>query len=128
MDYKNMLDSELAQIMVNYISRVRNLMDIIARYIEHPNDRPIAADRIKAEYSRLKNELRDDADYLNLMRNFNGSQLYMYIFSPSIKEAAAHGFTLPTNHKIDQQMHSAVEEAHYRLNKYYMLEQWGELM
>lgn len=128
MDYKNMEDSELASIMVNYISRVKNLMDIIGRCIDCPNDSTIPLEKIKDEYSRLKNELRNDADYLGLVRNSKGSQLYMYVFMPSVKGAAAYGFTLPANHRIDQQMYSVVEEAHYRLNKYHSLEEWGELM
>lgn len=128
MDYKNLSDSELATIMVNYINRVGHLKELIAGYIDNVNHGSIQPDRIKDEYRRLKAELREDADYLDLVRNQNGSQLYMGYFSPSIREASAWGFTVPVNHRIDYQMFSAVAEAHYKLTKYYSLEQWGALM
>ena len=72
--------------------------------------------------------MREDADYLDLVSNQEGSQLYMGYFSPSIREASAWGFTVPVNHRVDYQMFSAVTEAHYKLTKYYSLEQWGALM
>lgn len=128
MDYKRLSDSELASIMVNYINRVEHLKKLIAGYIDKDNHGSIQPDRIKDEYRLLKNELREDADYLDLVRNREGSQLYMGYFSPSIREASAWGFTVPVNHGIDQQMYSAVADAHYKLTKYYSLEQWGALM
>ena len=128
MDYKNLSDSELATIMVNYINRVGHLKELIAGYIDNVNHGSIQPDRIKDEYRRLKAELREDADYLDLVRNQEGSQLYMGYFSPSIREASAWGFTVPVNHRVDYQMFSAVAEAHYKLTKYYSLEQWGALM
>ena len=128
MDYKNLSDSELATIMVNYINRVGHLKKLIAGYIDNVNHGSIQPDRIKDEYRRLKAEMREDADYLDLVRNQNGSQLYMGYFSPSIREASAWGFTVPVNHRVDYQMFSAVAEAHYKLTKYYSLEQWGAIM
>lgn len=128
MDYKRLSDSELASIMVNYINRVGHLKELIAGYIDNANRGNIQPDRIKDEYRKLKNELREDADYLDLVRNQDGSQLYMGCFSPSIREAAAWGFTVPVNHKVDYPMFSAVAEAHYKLTKYYSLEQWSRLM
>lgn len=128
MDYKNMTDSQLASIMVNYINRAGNLREIIARYIERHDYGSIQAGKITNGYRELKNELRKAADYLKLVQNRTGSQLYTGFFSPSIREAAACGFTVPTNHKIDQQMFGAVSEAYYRLTKYCSLEQWEALM
>ena len=128
MDYKNLSDSELATIMVNYINRVGHLKKLIAGYIDNANHGSIQPDRIKDEYRRLKAELREGANYLDLVRNQNGSQLYMGYFSPSIREASAWGFTVPVNQRVDYQMFSAVAEAHYKLTKYYSLEQWGALM
>lgn len=128
MDYKNLSDSELASIMVNYINRVEHLQEMIAGYIDSFNNGSIQQDRIKDEYRRLKYELRENTEYLDLIRNQKGSQLYMGYFSPSIREASAWGFTVPINHRVDQQMFSAVADAHYKLTKYYSLEQWGALM
>ena len=47
---------------------------------------------------------------------------------PSIREAAAFGFDVPINNTINQRMYSAVEEAHYKMTKYYSLEEWGNLI
>lgn len=128
MDYKRLNDSELASIMVNYINRVGHLKELIAGYIDKDNHGSIQPDRIKDEYRRLKIELKEIAGYLGLVRNRNGSQLYMLFFSPSIREASAWGFTVPVNRMIDPKMLSAVSDAYYRLTKHYSLEQWGTLM
>lgn len=128
MDFKNMTDSELAEIMVNYISRVAHLRDLISRYIDGTDHGSISADRIRALYRQLKDELRADANYLSLVRNYNGSSLYMYYFCPSIREAAAFGFTVPVNRAINQQFFGAVADAHYKLTKYRSLEEWGRLI
>ena len=128
MDFKNMADSELASIMVNYINRVAHLQDLIARYLDGSDCGSISADSIRTLYRQIKDELRSDADYLELVRNQNGSNLYMYYFRPSIREASAFGFTLPVNRVINQQFYGVVADAHYKLTKYYSLEKWGRLM
>lgn len=126
MDFKIMEDSELAKVMINYIYRIENLLDIIGRYLDGNNS--ISEERIKSTYANLKEELREDAHYIKLERNCNGSLLYMEVFSPSIREAAAFGFNVPINSAINQRMYSAVEEAHYKLTKYYPLEKWERLV
>ena len=128
MDFKNMSDSELATIMVNQISRTAHLKTIIARYLDGSDNGCVQAERIKNEYKQLKEEIREDAKYLDSVRNSKGSDLYMHYFRPSIRSAAAYGFTVPVNAAINQKMFSAVEEAHYRLRKYHSLEEWGNLM
>lgn len=128
MELKNMTDSELAEVMVNYINRVEHLARMISEYIQGVNREYIQKERISNEYKMLKEELRKDADYLYLARNRNGSYLYMNAFSRSIREASAFGFTVPINHRIDQEMYGAVADARYKLTKYCSLEQWGELM
>lgn len=126
MDFKVMQDSELAKVMINYIGRVENLMDIIGRYLEGKDC--ISADRIRKEYALLKEELREDAHYLGLKRNDRGSLLYMGEFAPSIKEAAAWGFNVSVNSAVDQKMYNAVSEAYYKLIKYNSFEEWGSLL
>lgn len=128
MDFKNMTDSELASIMANYINRVAHLKDLVARYLDGSDHGNITADNIRILYKQLKNELRSDANYLDLVRNYNGTDLYMYYFRPSIREASAFGFTVPVNGAINQQFYGSVADAHYKLTKYYSLEKWGQLM
>jgi len=128
MDYKAMKDSELAGIMVNYINRVDHLRKMISDYIDKAGGSAIPPERIKEVYRQLKEELNEDYHYLDLVRNRTGSVLYMSVFSPSIKEAAAFGFTVPSNGRVDFKMYRAVEEALYKLTKCYSLEEWGHLL
>ena len=126
MDFKEMTDSELAKVMINYIGRVEHLQNVIGRYLQG-ND-CIPASQIRDEYAQLKEELREDAHYLSLKQNSKGSDLYMGAFEPSIREASAFGFTVSINAKVNQMMFNAVAEAHYKLTKYYSLEEWGSLL
>lgn len=127
MDYKNMTDVELANIMINQISRVSHLLNIIRIYLEQKQNSIIPVERIKEEYKTLKNEFKEDYNYLRLSKNQKGSYIYMSKFAPSIKEAYAEGFVVPSNSKVDFKMFSTVETAHYKLNKYYSLEEWGKV-
>ena len=128
MDYKYLTDSELASVMVSYINRVGHLKDLIGTYLDSADHGRIQPTQIKELYKQLKNELREDDNYLDLVRNRNGNQIYMYYFSPSIREAFAWGFTVPVNAAVTFAMFSAVSEAHYKLTKYYSLEEWGSLI
>lgn len=128
MEYKNMTDSELATIMVNYINRIDHLRGLIGTYLDSVDHGCIQPIRIKELYKQLKYELRDDYNYLDLARNKQGSRIYMYYFSPSIREAFAWGFTVPVNGAVNYAMFSAVSEAHYKLTKYYSFEEWGQLI
>lgn len=128
MDYKQMTDCELAKIMVNYINRIDHLRHMIGNYLNNKTHNYIQAEQIKNDYRRIKYELQEDAHYLDLVRNRNGSVVYMGFFSPSIREASAWGFTVSVNAAVTQDMYDAVEEAHYKLTKYYTLEEWGDLV
>lgn len=126
MEYNKMTDSELANIMINYIGRIENLQNIIGRYLE--GNRSISSLKIREEYKNLKEELRRDASYIRLERNSEGSKLYRGAFVPSIREAAAYGFCVSSNSSVNGSMYNAVAEANFKLNKYYSLEEWGRFM
>ncbi|MBQ9070640.1 MAG: hypothetical protein IJY23_04770 [Clostridia bacterium] len=128
MEYKNMSDSELASVMLSYINRVKQLKNAISQYINYTDGVCMRPQQIKDEYRELKDKLRNDAKYLYLVKNRNGSVLYTSIFTPSIREASAFGFTVPVNAAINYEMYSAVEEAYYKLRKYYSLDKWEELV
>ena len=85
-------------------------------------------DEIRDEYKMLKEELRQDAHYLSLARNLDGSEIYESFFKPSILEAAAFGFTVAINKPINYSMYNSVSEAHYKLTKYYSLEKWKAIL
>ena len=127
-DYKNLTDAELASIMVDYINQVDQLEQLVGQYIDGHNNEAISALQIKSLYRRLKDELREIANYLGLVRNYNGSKLYMYFFRLSVLEAAASGFATPVNRTIDHRFFSSVAEAKYKLTKFYSLEEWETLI
>lgn len=77
MDFNKMSDYQLAEVMVRYINRVEHLLEIINRYLHASDGGKIEEGRIKAYYKELKNELRCDANNVSLVRNKNGSELYM---------------------------------------------------
>lgn len=128
MEYKYMTDSELASVMVSYINRIEHLMNLIGTYLDSADHGCIQPTQIKEIYKQLKYELQEDYRYLDLVRNQKGSRVYMYYFSPSIREASAWGFTVPVNGAVNFAMFSAVSEAHYKLTKYYSLDEWGQLI
>jgi len=128
-DLKNMSDYELAQRVVNYVERLRTLMDDVSNVLGGPRRTgSYELDRIKDDYKRLKEEIKSDAHYVRLSRNRTGDfDLYTSIFVPSISEADASGFTSPTNSRIDQRFFSSIEEAHYKLTKYHGLDEWKKM-
>lgn len=128
MEFRKMTDSQLAEIMINYILRIDHLRNIISAHMDGRDNGNISAEHIRAEYAQLKKELREDAYYLSLERNREGSNLYTGFFQPSIREAAAWGFTVPSNGAINQRMFGAVSEAHYKMTKYHSFEEWEALL
>lgn len=127
-DFKRMSDEELAIHIIDYIRRTDKLMQIVSDYMQGKSDRS-AADFIHAEYKSLKLSIKDDAHYINLSGNraYSGS-LYDAYFAPSISEASAEGFAASTNSRIDSKMFSSLYDAHYKLTKYYSLEEWENIV
>lgn len=131
-ELKKMTDRELAARMVGYIERVQKLMDDVSLMLKKMPGREASykVDLIRDEYKRLKQKIKDDAHYLGLGRNERndpGAGLYNGFFDPSIREASAFGFMAPTNSRIDYKFYDALEEARYKLTKYYSLDEWKNI-
>lgn len=120
-NFKRMSDEELAIHIIDYIRRTDKLMQIVSDYMQGKSDRSVA-DFIHAEYKSLKLSIKDDAHYINLSGNraYSGP-LYDAYFAPSISEAS-------TNSRIDSKMVSSLYDAHYKLTKYYNLEEWENIV
>ena len=118
MEYKYLSETELRNLLNEYIDRCSQLMDLIAEYLEGNAD--IQKDYlIHNTYRKLKSEIIDIAHYCDLVRNENyNNKFYSAYFKPSFFEAGAWGFTAKINGAINQKFYSAVEEAHYKLGKY----------
>lgn len=101
-----------------FIKRLNYLMRNISDYLKNRDS--ALGYRIHEEYKDIKKEICDEAKYLNCRRNdIRHISKTHSAYSDGIKGASAFGFTVPSNGRIDQRMHSSVEEARYRLNKYF---------
>lgn len=101
-DLKRMNDSELANRIVKYIDRIQKLMNDVSSVMNGKGN-SIMIDIIHSEYKTVKQEIKEDAHYLDLnvnKRTDMNSALYNGFFEPSIREAAAWGFTSSTNSRI----------------------------
>lgn len=128
-ELKKMTERELAQRMVDYIERLRKLMDDVSDIL-HSRGRvePYVIDSVRDSYRELKEEIKADAHYVSLVRNEDyENNLYSAFFVPSVREAAAFGFTAPTNSSITQRFFSSIEEAHYKMTKYHGLDAWRKI-
>lgn len=125
MELNRLSDQQIAVRIVGYVERLEALMSDVGSYMQGKKE-SYQNERIHDEYKMLKDEIRVDAHYLGLSRNErdDASKVYEGFFRPSIMEAAAFGFTVPTNSRIDYKFHSAIEEAHYKLTKYFSLKRW----
>lgn len=113
-ELKNMSDYELAQRIQAYRNRLDALTDKILGYM----DKGIGLrDEILDEYKTLKSEVKADAHYVDLLINHKGKAEHYRDFRGALQEAAAFGFTAPTNSAINQKLFGAVEEARYKLGK-----------
>ena len=132
-ELKTMNDQELAVRIVDYVERVQKLMDNIEPFLQKmvSREESYKIDLIRDEYKRLKQEIKDDAHYLDLGRNERndpGARLYNAFFDPSIREASAEGFMAPTNSKIDYRFYDALATARYKLTKYHDLDEWKAIV
>lgn len=126
-EIKIMSEKELAIRMINYIDRIKSLMDRVSVCIDKRLKR-VDKDSIRNEYKNIKDDIKKDAHYVDLVRNKNYENiLYSNFFVPSIAEASAYGFAVSTNCSIDFKLYSSLSEAHYKLTKYYSYEKWKKL-
>lgn len=127
MELNEMNDKEIALRIAAYIKRAYSLMNDISKYINE--NRSVAlSETVHNEYMMLKREIRDDDHYVNLERNKKPDETQAYrTFRNSISEANAYGFTSRYNSVINNNYFSSVEEAHYKLTKWYNLDRWENI-
>ncbi|MCI8410985.1 MAG: hypothetical protein HFJ40_00755 [Clostridia bacterium] len=109
-------DNELREMLINFIEKA----DRIMYKIENKADEL----EIKEEYKELKKKVKEEAHRMDLQNSRKeATEFEESCYRPAIQEASAWGFTVSTNSKVNQAMWRAVEEAHYKLNKYISLEE-----
>lgn len=117
-DLKKMTASEIISRKESYIERLKNLEKNIDRYLSYGETE--LQDVIREEYKSLKNEIREEAQYLDKSCNSiadvsNEHNAYAW----GIMEANAFGFSVRTNSRISLDMFRSVGEAIYKINKYF---------
>ncbi len=120
MELKYFTEEQIIERKDMFMKRLDYLMRNISDYME-THDSAIGY-RISEEYRAMKEEIRDEARYLRCNRNDISriSKTHM-AYSKGIMGASAYGFSVRSNGRIDRRMLSAVEEAHYRLNKFFYM-------
>lgn len=115
-DLKSMSNEEILKRKDFYVKRLEHLKEEISMYLsgEHKE----LGECIKAEYTALKREIREEANYLqkksnNILAISQEHNGYAY----GIIEASAYGFKSKTNSSINEEMDNSVAEARYRINK-----------
>ncbi len=118
MELKYLTEDEIFERKEMYLKRLNYLMRNISDYLE-THDSALGY-RISEEYRAIKEDIRDEAKYLDCKKNdISRISKIHQAYSSGIRGASAFGLTVRSNGKIDQRMFSAVEEAHYRLNKFF---------
>ncbi|NLK74172.1 MAG: hypothetical protein GX288_02645 [Clostridiales bacterium] len=122
-DLKVLSKRDLSNRMCNYIERVENLKNIIIDLLNNYDPKNI--DKIRDEYRNLKNEIKEEANYLGKEKNkiVDISEVHNCYYW-SIMEASAYGFNSRINSTIDQRLYFSVEEVYYKLTKYYDAIEW----
>ena len=113
-ELKFMSDCELAQRIQEYRNRLYILMSEISKFL---SDGTGIRENILDEYKYLKDAVKADANYVDLVTNHNGRANHYRDISRALGEAAAWGFTAPTNSAINRKLFSSIEEAHYKIGK-----------
>ncbi len=120
-----MSDMEQALRLMNYRERCHSLHVSVFNYLKQPTAEEAAI--IKMRYAKLKEDIKSDAHYVNLIKNRDGSNFYRNTFSKNIFAASAFGFTVKINSSVNLAMARSVEEAYYRLGKEEFAE-WEKLI
>ena len=127
MELIKMTNQEIAKRMFDYIVRLENLENQVSKVLNNDSN-GVDIDSIKEEYKNLKQAIKLDAHYMSLSRNQrNDDSILQNQFRWVIDEAAAFGFSSPTNSKIDFDFHSSIEEAKYKLTKHTSTKEWKKL-
>ena len=127
MDFKNMSDVELAEFIVELITKVSILKQQLNDYLEDNNRTTSLENNIKSSYRQLKTDFQEYYHYLSLVKNESGSILYESYFYYSIRDAYVKGFYSPKNSKINIRMLNSVSEALEELNYLLPIESWNKI-
>ncbi|MFQ7607474.1 hypothetical protein [uncultured Blautia sp.] len=117
-DFKKMTPEEIVNRKDNYLHKLNELELYIAKCI-NTNDAEARA-CASSIYAELKNTIREEAKYLDkIVNDISEMSKEHNAYYHGIIEASAYGFTVKTNARVNQEMLNSVEEAIYKIDKYF---------
>lgn len=127
-DYSKISDTELARRICDYYEQINSLMDRVSNYLKLKKHDAAEMNIIRSVYKSLKEQIREEAHDVQLKENENCRRTKEFIcYRDGMVEAAAFGFTQPTNSKIDFSFYSCIEEARYKISKYIYIDEWRKI-
>lgn len=100
--------------VVNRVKELEKELENLGDMIHRENE---TTPEIRAKYSELKNIVKEEAHKYSLLCYDIYNEGYKADYMGGIKEASASGFEDPVNAKHIS--YSSVEEAHYKIGKYF---------
>ena len=100
--------------VVNRVKEFEKELENLGDMIHRENE---TTPEIRAKYSELKNIVKEEAHKYSLLCYDIYNEGYKADYMGGIKEASASGFEDPVNAKHIS--YSSVEEAHYKIGKYF---------
>ena len=116
-------DEQLAKRMSIYISTLESI-SVRAEYYSGGNCPEKERAELSADYIKVRDSIREDARYLNYVKDKKGSSLLWYKYYPSVSEASAWGLYADPDGNFDKEYFKSISDAENRLIKYYSYDYW----
>ena len=120
---EKLTDLQLAKRMSKYISMLQSIA-VRAEYYSGGNCPEKERSELTADYIKVRDEIREDARYLNYGKDKKGSALLWDKYYPSVSEAAAWGLYADPDGNFDKEYFKSISDAEKRLTKYYSYDYW----
>lgn len=120
---EKLTDEQLAKRMAKYISMLQSIA-VRAEYYSGGQCPEKERKELTADYIKVRDEIREDARYLNYGKDKKGSALLWDKYYPSVSEAAAWGLYADPDGYFDKEYFKSISDAEKRLTKYYSYDYW----
>ncbi len=120
---EKMTDEQLAKRISKCIASLQSIA-IRAEYYSDGNCPEKEKSELAADYIKVRDMLREDAQYLNYNKGKKGSVLLWDKYYPSVSEASAWGMYADPEGKYDKEYFKSISETKKRLTKYYSYDYW----
>lgn len=116
-------DLQLAKRMSKYISTLQSIR-LRADYYSLGAASAEELSELSSDYKKVRDSVREDAQYLNYNRDKKGTPLLWDKYYPSVSEAAAWGLYADPDGSFDKEFFKSISDAEKRLTKLYSYDYW----